>query len=162
MTKFLILLLAFFWGCRNNSIEDQNGDEIPAAIVGTWIVCKSNVLPFEHISFCEKLGINSVFEFDQQGNIRVYESQEQKENCNQSQTFWVDSLGLNIFEYDFSYNYKVLKLTSDSLVLSTNRVPKYIYKEAFEKGRRDIENDVTREISKNGIVISFVKYKNGG
>ncbi len=160
MSKYLFIIILFLAACKSDRKQSPIRTKGGESIIGKWKVINSNFSPFEHISFCEKLDIGSIFEFDKNGSIKVYQNENDKMNCNQTQSFWVDSSGLNIFEYDFSFKYELLKLNKDSLIIKTYEVPKYFFKKLVEQGKT--ENDTTREIQKNGIIIKLSKLNNGG
>ena len=126
-------------------------------LIGKWKVTKSSFLPFEHPSFCEKIGIKSVFDFDEDGILKVYENQTTTQNCNEYQVFWIDANELIVFEYDVHFPYQILKLTHDSLVLKTTNVPDYLLINEPVNPEIDTKNDTIDYIVNNGIVITLIK-----
>jgi hypothetical protein len=161
VNKCYLLLITLFFACNSNRASRKLSSSTQS-IIGKWEVVDCNVLPFEHISYCEKLNLNSIYEFESTGELKVFENDSSKINCNQTQTFWVDSVGLNIFEYDFTFTYDLLKLSSDSLVLRTWTLPKYLSEEIWKTHSIDYENDTTRKIKRDGIIIRLKRLNNGG
>jgi len=106
--------------------------------------------------------LNSIFEFNEYGILRVYENEETERNCNDYQKFWIDGTELIAFEYDVGFPYKILKLTSDSLIIKSEIVPAYLFKEENIKTVKDLEGDDIKFIRKNGIIITLKKQKNVG
>ncbi|WP_159038659.1 hypothetical protein, partial [Brumimicrobium mesophilum] len=131
-------------------------------LIGKWKVIESNFLPFEHISFCEKLELNSIFEFDEYGILKVYENEKTKRNCNEYQIFWIDGNELVIFEYDVGFPYEIIKLTSDSLQIKTDNIPEYLYEKMTMKNALEFTSEEIKFIEKNGIIITMKKIKNVG
>ena len=103
--------------------------------------------------------LNSIFEFDEYGVLRVYENEQTKQNCNDYQKFWIDGTELIAFEYDVGFPYEILKLTSDSLIIKSKIVPAYLFKEENIKTVKDLEGDDIKFIRNNGIVITLKKEK---
>ena len=161
MSKYLFILIITILSCvrqnENSPIRIKGGQQI----FGQWKVVRCSFLPFAHNSFCTKLNLYSIFEFQTNGIVKVYENENAKSNCNNIQTFWIDSSGLNFFEYDFSFKYNLIKLTQHSLVINSKEVPQYLVKEEFEKARR-VENDTIKEILQKGITIRMTRVNNGG
>ena len=131
-------------------------------LIGKWKVTKSNFLPFEHPSFCEKMELNSIFKFDEYGILRVYENEKTKRNCNDYQKFWIDGNEIIAFEYDVGFSYEILKLTSDSLIIKSEIVPAYFFKEENIKTAKDLQGDDIRFIRENGIIITLKKQETLG
>lgn len=131
-------------------------------LIGKWKVTNSNFLPFEHISYCEKLEINSVFEFDEYGILKIFENGTKKRNCNGDQIFWIDKNELIVFEYDIGFSYEIIKLTSDSLQIKTERTPQYLYKNMTIQNASGFTSEKIEFIKKNGIIITLKKIKNVG
>ncbi len=129
-------------------------------IYGKWKVVESSLLPFEHISYCEKLGLNSIFEFIRPDIIRVY-SHDSAVACNGIQKFGIRSDTLGVRENDFIFQYKLLKLTTDSLIIYSNRIPTYFYKEGRSYNKFGVDNDTLKIIREKGITIKLVKIDNG-
>ena len=131
-------------------------------LIGKWRVTNSNFLPFEHISYCEKLEINSVFHFDEYGILKVYENDKKRRNCNQDQIFWIKDNDIIVFEYDFGFPYEIIKLTSDSLQIKTDRIPTYLYDNPTNQNDIDSITVKMEFINENGIIITMEKIKNVG
>ncbi len=131
-------------------------------LIGKWKVTKSNFLPFEHPSYCEEIGLNSIFEFDEYGILKVYENHKTERNCNDYQKFWIDGTELIAFEYDVGFPYEILKLTSDSLIIKSEIVPAYLFKEEKIQTVKNLESDDIKFIRKNGIIITLEKEKTLG
>ncbi|WP_288955688.1 hypothetical protein [uncultured Polaribacter sp.] len=128
-------------------------------MIGKWELTKSNFLPFEHPSFCEKMGLNSVFEFDEYGILKVYENRKTTRNCNEYQIFWIDGKELVVFEYDIGFTYEIIKLTSDSLQIKTDHIPEYLFENMTIQNASDFTNEKIKFIEKNGIIITMKKIK---
>ena len=107
LTILTILIIAA--GCGD---EEYYSHEI----VGKWIVTESTQIPFEHISFCEELGINSVFEFDNKGMLYVYKDINSN-SCNQEQSYTIEDNNISILEWDMGFDYEILMLDSNKLKL---------------------------------------------
>lgn len=108
------------------------------------------------------MGLNSIFEFDEYGILKVYENDKTKRNCNDYQKFWIDETELIAFEYDVGFPYEILKLTSDSLIIKSEIVPAYIFKEENIETAKDLEGDDIKFIRENGIIITLKKQKKVG
>lgn len=156
---FTIALLVF------TSCNFQPKKELPktkqySQLIGKWKVINSSFLPFEHISYCDRLEVNSIFVFDKFGTITVYENESSKNNCNQNQSYWIENDKLNIFEYDFVFTYDVLKLTSDTLKLKTTNAPDYLYSGELLSEPADSERNMKIDyIHEKGITITLMKEK---
>ncbi|ESU18453.1 hypothetical protein FCR2A7T_29350 [Flavobacterium cauense R2A-7] len=120
-----ILLITFsilFFGCNETkkiekesletNLSKQNTD---SWVYGKWVIYNSDLLPFSHPSFCDELNLNSVFEFKNDGEINIYNSENQK--CNKDQTYRIFENEIDIKEYDMVFTYEILKKSNDSLVL---------------------------------------------
>ena len=158
----IVLILNFFSCDFFIKPEKLPKTEQYAKLIGKWKVTESNFLPFEHPSYCEQLELNSVFEFNEYGILKVYRDEKAKQNCNRHQIFWIDENELIAFETDVGFPYEILKLTSDSLVLKSAIVPAFLFKEEKNKTVKDLEDDDIKYIRKNGIVITLKKQKNVG
>ncbi|MGY5353485.1 hypothetical protein [Wenyingzhuangia sp. IMCC45467] len=157
----VIILIFSLLSCNNSKkTEKLPKTEKYEKLIGKWKVIKSNFLPFEHISFCEKLNLNSIFEFDEYGVLNVYENEKYRQNCNENQTFWIEGNELVIFEYDFGFSYEIIKLTSDSLRIKTEQVPKYLYKNMTIQNASEFTSEKIEFVEKNGIIITLEKVKN--
>jgi len=113
----VVLSIIFLFGCVENKTPLIFKKESDKNIIRTCNVTESTLLPFEHISFCNNLNINSKFNFDEFGNVKIYEKENDTKYCNSTQSYWIDSIELNFFEYDFSFGYELKKLTRDSLII---------------------------------------------
>lgn len=160
-----ILILTIFIGCKSENKKsdfdrtNNTGKKTESPINGKWKVINSTILPFEHISYCDKLELNSVFEFKTDGKLNVFESVGGKK-CTKDQTYNVRGNKLGILEWDMAFDYEIVKLSSDTLKLKIDRTPKYFWTESNlndEKIEKKLE-----EIKQNGIMITLEKIKNGG
>jgi hypothetical protein len=156
-----ILILVIFFGCKseNKKLNSQKEVITESPINGKWKVTNSTVLPFEHISYCDKLELNSVFEFKEDRTMNVYETVNGK-ICTKDQTFKVQGKKLEILEWDMIFDYEILELTSETLKLKIEQTPSYFWTESNlndEKIKKELE-----EIKENGIIITLEKIKNGG
>ena len=156
-----ILILVIFFSCKseNKKVNPEKEVIIESPINGKWKVINSTILPFEHISYCDKLELNSVFEFKKDRTLNVYETVNGK-TCTKDQTFKVRGKKLVILEWDMVFEYNILELTSETLKLKIKRAPSYYWTESNlndEKIKKELE-----EIKENGITITLKKIKNGG
>jgi hypothetical protein len=156
-----ILILVIFFGCKSKNKKVNSEKEVitKSLINGKWKVIKSTILPFEHISYCKKLELNSIFEFKENRTLNVYEKVNGK-ICTKDQTFRVRGKKLRILEWDMIFEYDILELTSETLELKIKRAPSYYWTESNlndEKIKKELE-----EIKENGIILTFEKIKNGG
>ena len=127
-------------------------------LIGKWKLKKSNFLPFKHPSFCEyieKLELNSTFEFDEYGILKVYEKGKNKKNCNQLQAFWIEKNELVLFDAHVGYRYEIIKLTSDSLRIKTIDIPLHLIE-------NENMNEKLKFVKKNGIILTMEKIKTLG
>ena len=161
---YIIILIALI-GCNSENKKPDSGQtetaekEINSPIVGKWKVINSTVLPFEHISYCDKLELNSVFEFKADQTLNVYESNDGK-ICTKDQTFKVRGKTLEILEWDMLFDYEIESLNSDTLKFKIDRTPDYFWTES-NLNDEEIKNEL-EEIKQNGITITLIKIKNGG
>lgn len=156
----LIIFILIFLSCNfSKKPEKLPKTEEYEKLIGKWVVTKSNFLPFEHPSFCEKLELNSIFEFDEYGVLKVYENEKAKHNCNDYQIFWIDGNELVVFEYDVGFPYEIIKLTSDSLQVKCDNIPDYLFSEEKTQTVSDFESDEINFIRENGIIITMKKIK---
>lgn len=161
--RSLIFALFFLLSCGAENAKIENSREPRSenhAIVGSWIVTGSNIIPFDHISFCKDISLNSVFEFDENGCLRVVDSKTGA-YCNTeiSQSYHVKGNVLKMSECDMLFEYKIQKLNSDTLVLRIDRIPEHYYTDTIQNEIK-MENEL-REISTNGINVTFVRLKRG-
>jgi hypothetical protein len=91
-------------------------------VYGKWQVVNSTHLPFEHISYCENLNLNSIFEFKKDQTLEVYEA-ENSETCTKDQTFKVIGTKLQIIEWDMVFDYEIQILNNDTLKFKIDRIP---------------------------------------
>ena len=156
-----ILILAIFFGCKSENKKVNSEREVitESLINGKWKVTNSTVLPFEHISYCKKLELNSVFEFKKDRTLNVYETINGK-TCTKDQTFKVRGKKLEILEWDMIFDYQIVELTAERLKLKIKRTPSYFWTESNlndEKIKMELE-----KIKENGIIITLEKIINGG
>ncbi|MCI2230448.1 hypothetical protein MC378_14810 [Polaribacter sp. MSW13] len=158
----LILILTLLSCNFSKKPEKLPKTEQYEKLIGKWKVINSNFLPFEHISYCEKLELNSIFEFNEYGELKIYKNRTEKRNCNGNQKFWIDKNEIIVFESDFGFPYEILKLTSDSLKIKTERIPKYLYERMTIQNAIEFTNEKIEFIKENGIIITLEKTKNVG
>lgn len=160
-----ILVLTILLGCKSENKKSNFGKttntekKSESPINGKWKVINSTILPFEHISYCDKLELNSVFEFKIDGKLNVFESLDGKK-CTKDQTFKVRGKKLGILEWDMAFEYEIMELTVESMKLKIKRTPSYYWTESNlndEKIKTELE-----EIKENGIILTLEKIKNGG
>ena len=150
-----ILLFFVFIGCKNkpeNRILSGIGNsETNNWIIGKWKVTSSEFLPFEHISYCENLNINSIFEFSENGNLKVYTSENDKLNCNQTQSYRVEKNKIVILEYDMLFDYEIISKSNNELKLRITHFPNSMF-DKIKLSKTELEN-----VRKNGFKISLSK-----
>lgn len=155
----LISFLLIFINCDfSNKPEKLTRTKAHLKIFGSWKVVNSSYLYFDHISYCEKLGINSIFTFNEFGEVKVFKNSKALKNCNEKQFFWIENEDLFFFEFDFVFKYKILKFTNDSLVLKSNHFPEFLEGKVslqdYVNGKRDSINE---RIKREGITITLKK-----
>ena len=131
-------------------------------LIGDWKVVSSNYLPFDHPSFCEELELGSVFNFDKYGFVEIFISENSKTNCNKTQSYWIDSTRIIIFEYDVGFEYDILKLTNDSLVMESewlqkSNIERLTTEKIMKIDTLDINSDSAIKLK-----IELIKINNGG
>jgi hypothetical protein len=161
--KYLVLFFVVFSSCGNNgNLPSDAGVELcrNQEILGKWLVVDASTIPFDHISFCKNLSINSVFEFRADSTLKVWDSNT-GDYCNLelSQYFSFKENTLHITEYDMIFNYQVNLLTQDSLILKINSIPQRFITEAMELG--EMRDKEVLEIYENGILVTLTRIKNG-
>ncbi|NVK03906.1 MAG: hypothetical protein HWD92_03750 [Flavobacteriia bacterium] len=114
-----ILITAFAWP---PNVDGEPQKDPTQLILGKWIVVHSTYTPFEHVSYCDSLTEDAVFEFRKDRTLLVYASPGDT-NCNQSQSYAIDERRIEMLEYDMLWNYDILKLSNDSLKFRINRIP---------------------------------------
>ena len=153
MTRYTILFfLVIFLSCNVAPTEQTK------LLTGKWKVVSSNVLPFEHISFCKNLNLNSLFIFDINGRINVFQTDTSKKSCITYQKFSVDSSKITFVEGDMVFFYDLLKLTKDSLIFRNTDFPKYLIS---EKNLTPEKDSLINLIKKEGVIVKLVKMNNG-
>ena len=156
-----ILLLGIFIGYKteNKKATIENEKIVESPINGKWKVINSTVLPFEHISYCKKLELNSVFEFKKDRTLKVYEKLNGK-SCTKDQTFKVRGKKLVIIGWDMIFEYDIVELNTETLKLKIKRTPSYFWTESNLN-----DEEITKkldEIKESGIILTLEKIKNGG
>lgn len=156
---FFALFILFLTGCDLSKKPDERPKtEEYLNIFGKWKVVHSSYVNFGHISYCEKLGINSIFTFNKIGEVKVYADNKTSKNCNEIQQYWIKNDDLVFFEYDFFFNYKIIKLSKDSLIFRTDHFPRFlegkISIQDYVNGKRDSINE---RIKREGITITLKK-----
>lgn len=142
--------------CKNDSSKTQND------LIGEWEVVNANFLPFEHISFCDILGIGSVFDFKKDEHLYVYQDKNVPTNCNKEQFYSLDSNYIRMQEWDMLFSYEILILNNDSLAFKIKRIPSYFY----EDNHIDIKSEIDisdpnfyTTFKKEGIIVELKKVK---
>jgi hypothetical protein len=163
LKKTIFFVSLILLSCKSQKINENSDNIFYNQIQGKWRVIESNILPFEHFQSCGKLGINTIFEFDDLRKMKVYSNKNMKQVCSEIQTYGLNGNNdLVIMIYDFGISYEILKLTTDSLFLKTNKVPRDLYNKSKTLVKGDAELDKINEIKNNGIIIKLTKIKNGG
>lgn len=150
-------LIIFLIGCSNGAKKELPETEEYANLIGQWTVTASDFSPFEHLSYCNKLGVDSVFDFDKFGMMKVYDHQNTKEACNQDQKYWIKEDKLVIFEDDFGFDYKIVSLSSNKMILHTDHVPTYLFENDPANGDQ-VSSDIA-QLQEKGITIQLIKRK---
>ena len=155
--SIFVLSIFVFFGCKNrtenrteNGIEQKETNDW---IIGKWKVTSSDFLPFEHISYCENLNINSIFEFSENGNLKVYTSENDKKNCNETQSYRVEKNKIVILEFDMLFEYEIISKSNNELKLRITHFPNSMY-DKIKLTETELEN-----VRKNGFKISLSKEK---
>ena len=161
--KYLVLFFVIFSSCGNNGNQPSDaGVELCRnhEIIGKWLVVDANTIPFDHISFCKNLSINSVFEFNADSTLKIWDSTT-GDYCNLelTQYFFFNGKTVRISEYDMIFDYQVNLLTRDSLILRINSIPERFMTEAMELG--EMRDKEIQEIYENGILVTLTRIKNG-
>ena len=144
----IIIVITVLFSCTSRPNKQTK------LLAGKWKVIASNVLPFEHISYCKKLGLGALFIFDEKGQLKVFTSNTAKENCNSSQIFSADSSEIVFGEGDMVFSYSLLKLTNDSLIFRNPHTPQYLFLGAVQT---KTEDSIINLISKEGVIVKLVK-----
>jgi hypothetical protein len=150
---YLLIIFSIFIlnSCKNKT---ENGNERITKtewIIGKWKVTNSDFLPFEHISFCENLNINSIFEFKEDGILKVYNSKSESKNCNETQSYRIEKNKIVILEYDMFFEYEIISKSKNKLTLRIAHFPNSMY-EKNKLSEKYFEN-----IIKNGFKIYLIK-----
>jgi hypothetical protein len=131
-------------------------DDLQKKVQGTWQVRGTTHQPIEHKSFCKHLMLNSIFEFLPDSTLVVRDTMNAIP-CNRDwpqRYFMVDST-IRIREFDMLFEYKLLRLTSDSLRFRIEETPSMFYL------REDIDSEEWKKelefYKKNGVVVSLVR-----
>lgn len=133
---------------QQTSTSEKN---VSSKIVGRWKTIDSEIIPFGHISYCENLRLNSVFEFKDDGKLGVYINEKALTPCNGEQTYKMRGKQLQIVEDDMIFDYVVPKLTVDSLVLIIKHIPIDMLR------NMDISENQLQHIKKNGFQLTLLK-----
>lgn len=113
------------FGVNRKTSESQN------ELIGKWAVINSTLLPFEHISYCDTLGIGAIFDFKSTGDLDVF-YKNKKKSCNKEQSFELDSNYIVFQEWDMFFKYEIVKLNADSLSFKIRRVPEYFFDDSID------------------------------
>ena len=144
---------------ENHSLETQKHENI----IGKWQVIDSNFLPFDYISICPASDLESIFDFGQSGIFKIYNTIDSADYCNSGQSYRIENNHLIIFDLEETWNYEILKLTSDSLKIKHNKIPFYLIQELFVGTGNDYNDDPkVKFIREVGIIVTMAKLKNGG
>ncbi|RZS92458.1 hypothetical protein [Aquimarina brevivitae] len=156
MFKYSFIFIALLCiGCNTTPKKELPNTPEYTNLIGQWQVTQSDLLPFEHQSYCKQLGLESVFAFDKYGKIKIYGDKKEEQFCNLDQKFWIKDDKLVIFEDDFGFDYQIVSLTSEKLILHTDHMPAYL----FENSANDAKSksfDITR-LQDKGITIQLSK-----
>ena len=154
MKYILTPLFVFLLSCSNGAKKELPETEEYTNLIGQWTVTASDFSPFEHLSYCTSLGVDSVFDFDKYGLMKVYGDQQTNEACSENQKYWIKKDKLVIFEDDFGFDYKIVSLTTDKMILHTDHIPTYLFEndQNDEKKTADIA-----QLQNTGITIQFSK-----
>lgn len=137
--------------CSCQSKPHQEATSIDHPIIGKWKVIHSNLIPFEHISYCEKLYEGSIFDFNKWGKLKVYPKNKSR-NCNKKQNFYIDSTRIQIIEWDMSISYEIKIITTDTLQFKSEYFPSYLI---------DVDDPILDEkIKKEGVIVTLIKMHN--
>lgn len=156
---FFVAVFIFIGLSFLNKYERVPKTEEYENLIGKWKVVHSTFIPFEHISFCKELELNSIFQFSKYGVLRIFESDNTRRNCNQFQNFWISGKELVVFEYDVPFSYEILKLSSDTLQLKNKRIPHGLLEKMEPQSIEIFGEDKIKYITENGNVITLVKQK---
>lgn len=149
ITAFMLLLI---FGCMNS--KTQILESSSNMLNGKWEVIESSFAPFEHVSFCEKLEIGSIFSFGREGSLKVYNNGDSK-NCNGEQFYELDSNLIQIQEWDMLFNYELEKLVSDTMIFRIRRIPSHIYE--TENISTILSSPIYQGLIDDGIKVTLVK-----
>lgn len=147
----LVIVSFFMFSCKStleNGIEKTETNEW---ITGKWKVKNADLLPFEHISFCKKLDVNSIFEFTKNGVLKVYYSKSEQEHCNQNQNFSIENNRIVVKEDDMRSDYDIISKSKSELVLKSTHIPSEMY-DKNNLPEKDFQN-----LTQNGFKIYLVK-----
>ena len=140
----LILVLLLILSCNNKGINKKD-------IIGKWKAFDSNIIPFTHPSSCKKLDLNTVLQFDLNGVPKLFPSSKDT-NCILYQNYFIKDSLLVFNELDMQFSYDILKLSKDTLIIRSSKIPYYFFETESKKQKQILET-----IKKEGIIISFKK-----
>ncbi|MEN2401730.1 hypothetical protein GKZ90_0018220 [Flavobacterium sp. MC2016-06] len=146
--SLIVLSIFLVVSCKNRNEKSIKNEWL----IGKWIVTNSDFLPFEHISFCENLNINSIFEFSEDGILKVYNSNKEKKNCNDAQSYHVEDNKIVILEYDMLFEYEIISKSQKELILRVKHFPSSMYNNNIKFSEKDFNN-----VRKNGFKIYLSK-----
>ncbi|MCO6499441.1 MAG: hypothetical protein J5I47_03570 [Vicingus serpentipes] len=148
---FILLFIITTIACNSSEkVIHSNGTSKTPSLMGKWEVVEANIIPFEHISYCEKLDLGTVFEFQKDSALHVYPKAGEKA-CTTDQVYRISKGNLQITEIDMVFIYNIETLTSDTLKLKMNRVPSY-----FDTMKHPESVDVA-QLKKEGVKLTLVK-----
>lgn len=149
ITAFLLLLI---FSCMNPKTQILKSSS--NILNGRWKVIESSFAPFEHVSYCDKLEIGSIFSFGTDGSLKVYNNGN-TENCNGEQFYELDSNFIQIQEWDMLFNYELEKLVSDTMIFRIRRIPSHIYE--TENINTILSSSIYQGLITDGIKVTLVK-----
>jgi hypothetical protein len=143
----VLLTMLLFLSC-----QDKNEENIirETNIEGKWKVIETSFSYFEHPSECNSLGINSIFEFDN-GNFKIYKDESSGNCLTYPQTYKIDSTTIWICEIDMVFDYKIIKMTHNELILNSSII---VPRSLFDKHISD-DTDLVSRLSRDGITIKM-------
>ena len=148
---FIFTLITITFACAPSKKVISNKKEAKETLIlGKWKVVQANITPYEHISFCEKLGLGAIFEFQKDSVLNVYPKKGEK-MCNRSQVYRIWQGDIQITEIDMVFLYDIEMLTTDTLKIKMNHVPHYFNTMNHPKGI-NIE-----ELKKEGVKLTLIK-----
>jgi hypothetical protein len=88
---------------------------------GTWLLNESELSPSTVPSFCDSLYAGTKFYFKPNGTFDIYAKDSISKCGTYSYKIWEDKISFT--EYDMVMGFNIIKLTSDSLIITSTYVP---------------------------------------